>query len=180
MTAEQQGQGRWMLAVGLVVVGALARLLPHPPNMTPLVAVALFGGSVLPKGLGIVVPVLAIFASDLAIGLHDVMAFTWGSASLTAMLGWWVRRRPRPGRIACAAVLGSTLFFLVANFGVWLIDMIYPRTWPGLAACYVAALPFFRNALIGDLAYTVFLFGFMRLAEVRFPTLREPTMVLAK
>lgn len=166
MTVHEE-QRHQLLAMGLVVVATLARLVPHPPNMTPLVSVALLGGATLPTGLGIVVPLLAILASDLALGLHDVVAFTWGSVILMAMLGWWVRRSPRPGRIAAAAMLGSTLFFLITNFGVWLIGhsgTMYPKTLAGLQECYLAALPFYRNALIGDLGWTLGLFGLYALA----------------
>ena len=167
MTVEQDGKSRQFLAIGLLVFAAFARLIPHPPNMTPLVAVALFGGATLSKGLGILVPLVAIMASDLALGLHDVVAFTWGSVILMAMLGWWVRPHSHGGRIAGAAVLGSTLFFLVTNFGVWLVGhggSMYPKTLAGLLECYIAALPFYRNALIGDLGWTLGLFGLYALA----------------
>lgn len=168
MTTDRDDTGRQLLAVGLLVVAAFARLLPHPPNMTPLVAVALFGGATLSTGLGIAVPLVAILASDLVLGLHDVVAFTWGSVLLTVMLGWWVGRRPRTGRIAGGAVLGSTLFFLVTNFGVWLLGhggTMYPRTPAGVLECYVAALPFYRNALIGDLGWSLGLFGLYAMAS---------------
>ena len=79
-------------------------------------------------------------------------------------------------RIAGAAMTSSALFFLVTNFGVWAFGSLYPMTWDGLIACYVAAVPFFRNTLQGDLFYTLVLFGGFRLLERRFSGLREPSM----
>ena len=143
-----------LLAAGLLAVAALARLLPHPANITPLIAIALFGGAVLPGGLGLAVPLLAIVASDLALGLHDVVAFTLCSAVLVAIVGrLMVPRALRSGSpsatsafaLVPASLSGSTLFFLITNFGVWLAGdggTIYPRTLHGLRDCYLAALPF--------------------------------------
>lgn len=163
-----------LLAIGLLALAALARLLPHPANMTPLVAVALFGGAVLPRRLGLAVPLLAIIASDLALGLHDVVAFTWSGVLVAAMVGRLMVPRasrsgfPRPAPLALASVMGSTLFFIVSNFGVWLVGhsgTLYPHTSSGLAACFAAGLPFYRNALLGDLGWTFGLFGLYALAS---------------
>jgi hypothetical protein len=73
----------------------------------------------------------------------------------------------------------SVLFFVLTNFGVWAFDALYPKTLEGLMACYVAAIPFFRNTLLGDLSYTVVLFGGFALLERRIPVLRDPTMTKA-
>ena len=150
------------LAWALMAAAIVARLLPHPPNVTLLSAIALFGGSVLPKRWSLLVPLASVVASDALIGFHDVIAFTWGSVILTATLGWWVRQSPRPGRIVRASLIGSTMFFLVTNFGVWLVGghgAMYPKTLGGLWSCYVAAVPFYRSALLADLIYTGTLFA---------------------
>jgi len=150
------------LVFGLILLGVVARFVPHPPNVTPLTAIALFGGAYLPKAWGIGLPLLTIALSDLVIGVHDVIAFTWASVALTAVLGWWVRRRAGVRRLVGASLLGSTIFFLVTNFGVWLFGhggTMYPKTVAGIAQCYVAAVPFYRNALLGDLIYTSAIFG---------------------
>ncbi len=150
------------LAYGLIAMGVAARLLPHPPNVTPLTALALFGGTVLSAPWGIAVPLASVMLSDLVIGLHEVVAFTWGGFAVTGLLGWWIRQRPSGSRIVIAAGLGATVFFLMTNLGVWLVGdggMMYPKTLDGLWRCYVAALPFYRNSLIGDLGYTLGVFG---------------------
>jgi hypothetical protein len=76
-------------------------------------------------------------------------------------------------RIAGAAVAGSVLFYVLTNFGTWLTTGMYPRTLEGLAACYVAAIPFFQNTLAGDLFFSALLFGGFAVAERAIPRLRE-------
>ena len=160
------------LVIVLMLLGVAARLLPHPANVTPLTAIALFGATWLAGAWSIGLPLAIIMLSDLLLGLHETILFTWSGVALTAAIGLWLRRKPSAGRIACASLAGSTSFFLLTNFGVWLVGAhgtMYPKTLEGLAGCYVAALPFFRNALIGDLAATFGLFGLYALATKRAP-----------
>lgn len=151
-------QKTWLI-VGFIILGVVARLVPHPWNATPLVAIALFGGTYLSKRWAILLPLGIIAISDTLIGWHNTVLFTWGSFALTGFIAWWVRQQPNAGRILTATIAGSTLFFLITNFGVWLVGALYPRTASGLWQCYIAAIPFFRNTIVGDLAYTIALFG---------------------
>ena len=160
--------GSYGWAVGILAIGFLARLAPHPANVTPVAALALFGGSMLPLGWAVSLPLATLILSDLALGLHQVIAFTWLSFAAIGVLGRWVARHPTGGRILTASVGSSVGFFLITNFGVWWLGdggHMYPRTLEGLWACYVAALPFFRNSLIGDLAYTAGFFGLYRMVS---------------
>ena len=97
--------------------------------------------------------------SDALIGWHNTMLFSWSAFVLTGLLAWWVRQRPGIWRILAGATSGSILFFLITNFGVWVAGGLYPSTLEGLRQCYVAAIPFFRNTLLGDLIYTAAFFG---------------------
>lgn len=163
------------LAFGLMVVGALARLLPHAPNLSPLTAIALFGGAMLPSRWALIVPVAILAATDAILGWHDVIAFTWLSAACIGVMGFRLRASHRPTRLITASVLGSTLYFLVTNFGVWLLGdggRMYPHTLEGLRYCYVAALPFYRLGLLGDLAWVGALFGLYHVAASRLPQWR--------
>lgn len=158
------------LAITIVLVGALMRLVPHPDNVTPLAALALFGGTLFSGAWALLVPLAAIMLSDALLGLHGTILFTWGSVLLIALLGLWVRGQPNWRRIAGGSLAGSTAFFLITNFGVWWVGHAqewYPRTWAGLMECYVAAIPFYRQAALGDLAYAALLFGAYRLAATR-------------
>lgn len=147
------------LVVGLILVGIVSRLVPHPWNATPLTAIALFGGTYLPKRWAILLPLAIVAMSDVWLGWHSTIPFTWGAFAVTGWLAWWIRVRPTAARILGGSLLGSVIFFLVTNFGVWAIQDIYPKTLSGLWECYVAGIPFFRNMLVGDLVYTAALFG---------------------
>ena len=158
MDPEASHRQRWIIA-GLLLLGVVARLVPHLWNATPVMAIALFGATFLSKRWGILLPLTIIAVSDVLLGWHNTVAFTWSAFILTGTLAWWVRQQPSAPRIAIAAVAGSTLFFLITNFGVWLVGDLYPRTLDGLLECYLAGLPFFRNTLLGDLIYTAAFFG---------------------
>ncbi|MCS6966396.1 MAG: hypothetical protein NZ473_06490 [Candidatus Kapabacteria bacterium] len=162
------GKRGFIIAV-LIFTAALTRLLPHPPNFTPITAMALLGGATLPLswaylivfGAMIVSDVmLGILAADWTITLHPTLPAVYGSFALTTLLSHlFLRRHLRVLRLAGVTLAASLLFFAVTNFTVWLLGTLYPKTWAGLLACYVAALPFFRNSLLGDYLYTAVLFG---------------------
>ena len=171
---------RIVALVAAILVAAVLRLLPHPPNFTPIGAMALFSGAYLGRrGLGFAAPLGAMLLSDAIIGFHPYMWATYLSVMLIVLIGWIVQARITPFRIAAAAVASSVLFYLLTNFAVWLGSSVYPQTLAGLTACYVAAIPFFQNTLAGDLFYATFLFGGFRVAELLAPPLREGTTQLA-
>src|SRR3989338_6025497 len=157
----QPGQtaSRSWLVIGLVLVGLASRFLWHPWNATPLIAIALFGGTYLSKRLAIFFSLGIVAGRDVFLGWHSTIPFTWGAFAVTGLLAWWLRVRPGAMRIVASSLLGSVIFFVVTNFGVWAMQTLYPKTAAGLWECYVAGLPFFRNALAGDLIYTSVLFG---------------------
>ncbi|HEY2445541.1 MAG TPA: DUF6580 family putative transport protein [Rhizomicrobium sp.] len=165
---------RLTLVILMVIAAAASRLIPHPPNMTSVTAIALFGGATLAdRRLAFLVPLAALFLSDLVLGFHDQMAVVYGCFVAVTGIGLWLQSRRSPLFIAGAALASSVLFFAVTNFGVWAMDAMYPRTLQGLIACYTAAIPFFRNTLEGDLLYTLVLFGGFALLERRYPALRS-------
>lgn len=158
----------WILAgAALALLAFAGRLWQHADNVTPLFAVALFAGALFPRRFGFWVPLLALVASDLVIGLHDTVAFTWTGMFLFVWLGHTLRGRVHAGRIVCASLLGSTGFFLWSNFGVWLVSGMYSPTVAGLGQAYVMGLPFFRNSLLGDLGFTAALFAAWELVALR-------------
>ncbi len=166
------------VVVGMILTAAAARLIPHPPNLTPITAMALFGGAHFPDArLAFLVTGAALLLSDLVLGLHNLIPVVYGSLALIVGIGLTLRRRRRVLPIAGAALASSLLFFVVTNFGVWALTSLYPKTLAGLLACYAAALPFVRNTLLGDMLYTAVLFGGFALAERSLPALREKTFV---
>lgn len=170
---------RLTLLLAIVALVALARLLPHPPNFSPVTALALFGGAYFSSrytALG--VTLAAMLASDWLIGFHPLMWAVYLSFAAVVLLGGLLREHRQAALpVAFAALGGSLLFFLVTNFAHWWMFNDYPQTFEGLLTCYVAALPFFQNALAGDLLFSALLFGGMALIDQRLPGLREPAAV---
>ncbi len=145
-----------LLIIGIAVV---LRLVPHPANIAPIAAMALFGGAYLNKKYALVVPIVTMIFSDLFLGFHSTVIFVYGSFLLTGVIGIWLRDHKDMRYIFLASLVSSILFFLITNFGVWLVGNLYPKTVQGLIECYIAAIPFFRNTILGDLLYSGVLFG---------------------
>lgn len=138
-------------------MGFLLRLVPHVPNMAPVAAIALFSGAYLNRKMVPWVPLIIMILSDLVIGLHDVVPYTWGAFVLVGFIGMWLKERKTPANILAATVFSALVFFVISNFGVWLAW--YPRTADGFVSCYINALPFLRNTMAGNLVFSLLLFG---------------------
>ena len=179
--------GPWVLAA-LIVLAALSRLLPHPPNFSPVEAVALFGGAhFASRALAVAVPLLAMLASDVVLGLVNGGLYAgWvGSGGFwlvylciaaSVALGFGLRGRASAARVLGYGLAGSVLFFLVTNFGAWLGSPLYPDTAAGLGQAYLAGVPFFQWTVLGTLAYSALLFGGFALLRARVPALRAATV----
>src|ERR1051326_4121809 len=160
---------RTMVLIGMILAAALSRLIPHPPNMASVAAVALFGGACFhDRRMAFLVPLAALFLSDLVLGFYRHMEVIYSSFALIVCIGLWLRRSRSAPRIASAALAGSLLFFLLTNLGVWAFGSLYPKTLDGLITCYTAAIPFLGNTLQGDALYTAVLFGGFAMLERRF------------
>lgn len=149
---------QFQLTLSLIAVGAASRLLPHPPNVTPVAAMALLGGTFLEGWASLLLPLAAMLASDLLLGFHATMPFVYGAFLATAWMGRFLKNGGS-GRVLGACLASSLLFFIVTNLGVWITSGMYPRDLRGLAACYAAAVPFFRNSALADVAFTGLLFS---------------------
>lgn len=147
-----------MLALSLVVIGILLRVISHAPNFTPVAAIALFGGAYLNKKQSLAVPLILMVASDLFLGLHNTVIFTWGSFILITVLGYAIKKKISALRIAAMSLVSSLLFYVITNFGVWLMGW-YPPTLQGLINCYVMALPFLRDFTLATVLYATVFFG---------------------
>ncbi len=128
------------------------RYLPHPPNFTPVLAVTLYASMYF--GLRASPFVIMAFAlSDLFIGFHHLLIFTWGSLALISIIGMY--GKSFLSRLSLL-FLSSIIFFVCSNFGVWLFAEFYTKNFDGLLQCYVLAIPFFTNTLI-----STFIFGML-------------------
>ena len=163
----------WFASV-LIAIAVISRVLPHLPNMTPITALALFGGSYLGRRWSLIVPLLALLISDYFIGFYSGMLWVYGSFIAIGCIGIWLRDHRTIGMTVAATLAGSILFFIVTNFGVWISsEVFYPHTVSGLLTCYAAAIPFFRNTVIGDFLYVTILFGLFETGVKVIPALRS-------
>jgi hypothetical protein len=162
------------LAVALIGLDVIARVAPHAPSFSPVAASALFAGMVIGRRYALLVPLAAMVLSDALLGFDDwrMRLVVYAALTLPAVLGLMARNARWPVAFPLA-VASSVIFFVVSNFAVWLFGAMYTHDPAGLAQCYVAALPFFQNALIGDLLWTAGLFGSLWMVRLAFGTRME-------
>jgi hypothetical protein len=166
----------WLLAVCLIGLVVAARLVPHAPNFTPVVAAALFAGTVFrSRALALALPIAAMLVSDLALGADDwrVRVIVYAALVMPAALALWGRRFRPIVALLPLAVSSSLLFFAASNFAVWLFSGMYAHDVAGLVQCYVRALPFLQGTVTGDVAWTAALFGSWWLAQYCIPATRR-------
>ncbi len=145
--------------VGIII---FSRWIPHPANVTPMVALFLFA-TAFRKGIyAFLIPVAGMALSDIFLGYSTISFYVYGSFLLIYLTGFTLRAKKSFMKITVVTLASSTLFFLMTNFGVWLHYPLYEKTAAGLILCYTMALPFFRNAVLGDLIYTYAVFAVAR------------------
>jgi hypothetical protein len=171
---------RFCALTTLIVIAAASRIVPHPPNFTPIAAMALFAGATFTdKRVAFLIPLLAMILSDAVLGGFSLVTpWIYGSFAAIVCIGFLLKGVSNPTKIALGALVGATLFFLVTNLAVWLAGGYYPKTVAGLEACFIAAIPFFRNTLLSDALYTALLFGLWHLLERRWPVLRAGAAIV--
>lgn len=165
---------RTLLILFLVIGAALLRLVPHPPNFTPLLAAAVFAGRTLERGtFAAALIFLSMLAIDIPVlwkALSADPASLWGQILLVniAVYGTVAGLTLAAGctkqfcgfcAIPAAALAASAVFFLATNFASWLA--FYDLSWSGLAACYTNAIPYFQNTCLSALCYSGILFGIL-------------------
>lgn len=155
----------------------------HSPltNFTPIGAMALFGGCYFEnRWKAFLVPLLTLWLSDLLLSyfvyyhewrwFYDGFAFTYGSFALMVVMGRFIKK-VNIRNVILTAVSSALLHWIITDFGVWLDGRMYPMNSGGLVACYVAALPYLQNMLIGNLVFGAIMFGAFELAQRKFPVL---------
>ena len=132
----------------LILIATISRLIPHPPNFTPITAIALFSVTKLDnKFLATLTPLFCLYLSDIFLGFYTINIFVYLSFTFVSLLGYYI------GKINLYSVLlSSILFFIISNFGVWILG--YPKTIEGFFLCYFNAIPFFGYTILGDLFYS--------------------------
>jgi len=160
---QKKSSWRWLLAILFLLM--LSRLIPHPPNFTPLGAIALLSGAVIKDiRLALLIPLLAMLLSDAIIGFHDSMAFVYGAFIITIIAAYYWLNQLSFMTISTAAILSSLVFFMVTNLGAWLSHDMYAYTAAGLGQAYLSGIPFLKNTLLSNFIFT--LAGFYALKKL--------------
>jgi hypothetical protein len=163
--------------VAMIVFAVGVRLFIHyfpgviPYNFTPVEAIALFGGAYFTdRRLAFIVPLAAMFLTDLIIGLHGLIPVVYGCIAASVMLGFGLRNKVSILRVAGCGIAGSLLFYVVVSFAEWMMgDTDYCRA--GIVSCYVAAIPFLKGWLAGTLVWSALLFGGFEVLRRRWKSL---------
>ncbi len=166
-------QPKLIIVLSAIAVAAVFRLIPHWPNFTPMAAIALMGGALISNRLmGFIIPLIALFISDILtitfinyrwISLGEFFtspstALIYLSFILMTFIGFGMRNRQSWGNLAGASLLSAIVFFVISNFGDWMINTL-PKTGAGLLATYELGIPFFGYNLLGNLFYSFLFFG---------------------
>jgi hypothetical protein len=178
MNSERQRQSlilRGAVVATMIVLAAALRIIPHPWNLTPIGAMALFSGAMFKnRWVAFALPLASLFAGDVFGGFHKLMLIVYASFAISVAIGRWLGDSKGVARIGGAVFLGAAQFFVVTNVAMWAIGGFYPKTVAGLVNCFVAGAPFFWNTIAGDGLYAGVLFGGFALAEKMLPTPRLP------
>ncbi len=163
---------RLLSIIGIIVFAIVMRFLPLPVNFSPIGALALFAGFTITNRLGaFALPMVAMLLTDLVIGLHDLMWVVYATFAVIVAVGIFLRDQKGALPKVAGALLASVLFFVVTNFAVWATSGMYPLTQEGLVSCYLAAVPFFKNQVAGDLVFAAVLFTGWAYLEKTVPAL---------
>ena len=134
--------------ISLILILSFSRLIPHPWNFSPILAVGIFSGFYFRKFfLASIIVILAMFIGDVFLGFHNTMFFTYISLLAAVALGLLISKFNFL-QIIAAGLTSSICFFIITNFGVWLVGNIYSKTFEGFLSCYIAAIPFFGNTIL--------------------------------
>jgi len=147
----------FILPIGLILVLSFSRLIPHPSNFTPILAVGVFAGFYFRNFiLSLFIVISSMFIGDLVIGFHSTMIFTYSSLILAVAIGLLIKKFNFK-EILLGGLSSSVIFFVVTNFGSWLTHEMYEKNFSGLAQSYFMGIPFFHNTLISTLIYLIVL-----------------------
>ena len=140
--------------LGLIMLLALSRLIPHPPNFTPILGMAVFSGAIINKKiLAYLVPLAAMLLSDLYLGFHSGMPIIYFTLAICVLIGTFIESRVTILNSILGITAGVLVFYLITNFTVWYGSGMYENSFSGLITCYVMGLPFLQNTFISSLIY---------------------------
>ena len=172
----------------MIILAAITRLLPHPPNFTEVGAMGLFGAAFFNrKVFAFLIPLVAMYLTDLFLNnvvyanvyaeLNPGQGFIWftqgagwiyGAIVLTIFVGFFIFKKVNTSSVIGGSLICALIFFLLTNFGFWITGLVYPMNAAGLGACFAAGLPYLLSSILGNLFYSGILFGGYYAIQQRF------------
>ena len=150
-----------ILPIGLILILALARLIPHPPNFTPIIAVAIVSGYFFKNlNFSLIILLMAMLISDLFIGFYENVFFVYASLLLITFIFHKISKKINFKNLFIFGFAGSLIFFIISNFGVWILgspgvdNLPYDKNLNGLIECYILAIPFFGNTFLSTVIFS--------------------------
>ena len=141
--------------VGIILILALSRLVPHPWNFTPVIAVAIMSSYFFRNvNFSYAIMLFSMLLADFFIGFYSHMLFVYISLFLIVLIFFKISKKMNYKNLFIFSFFGSVIFFLISNFGVWLVGNLYERNINGLIECYFMAIPFFKNTIISTLIFS--------------------------
>lgn len=166
MVANMNNLQKFLAFSLIALVAIFFRLIPHPPNVTPLVGLSLLAGVIFGANnrLAYILPLSAMFLSDIFLGFHPSMVFVYASVAVIPVFSLFLRKQNLISLLG-VSVLSSTVFYIVTNFGHWLMTTMYQKNTSGLLMSYIAGVPFFKMTLTGDILFSLIFVGLYNLAN---------------
>lgn len=152
------------ISIGIFLVLSASRFIPHPPNFTSLIALSFY----IPAVLGIkFIPIIVLcyLITDIFFGFHNILFFTWGSVILIGYISTYLNNTSL--KRLSGATMGALLFFIITNFGVWIMGGLYDQNLNGFLLCYTLALPFFLNSLVSTIIFSVVIESLLKLNIIK-------------
>ena len=151
-----------IVPVSLILLLTFSRFIPHPPNFTPIVAVAIMSGYFFKNiKLSFIVLLISMLFVDIFIGFYKHMFFVYLSLFLITFVFFKMSEKINFKSLFVFGFLGSLIFFVVSNFGVWIFGVLspvtnlpYEKSLNGLISCYFLAIPFFKNTLLSTVVFS--------------------------
>ena len=141
--------------IGLIFILALSRLMPHPDNFTPIIALAIMSSYFFKNiNFSYAIMLFSMLLADFFIGFYSHMLFVYSSLFLIVLIFFKISKKINYKNLFIFSFFGSVIFFLISNFGVWLVGNLYERNINGLIECYFMAIPFFKNTITSTLIFS--------------------------
>ena len=153
---------RHFSVVLVILVAVFSRIIPHPANFSPIIAMGLFSGFYFKnnKKLALFIPLVAMVISDIYLGFYSISLFVYLSLGFIILIGFLIPNEKYTtsfDNILFGSLAGSVVFFIISNLGVFLLNG-YGYSIEGFIICYVQAIPFFQTSLMADLLFTTVIF----------------------